>query len=213
MKRSIEKLRVEYGNASLLEEELCANPLDQFERWFKDAIDAQIFEPNGMTLATVSSLGKPSSRIVLLKKMDKKGFVFFTDYSSRKGEQLEGTPFASLTFWWREIFRQVCIEGYVKKVSRQDSLNYFKKRPRGAQIAARTSFQSEPLSSRMELEEAFNRHQRVLEGKKIPCPARWGGYCVIPERMEFWQGRMNRLHDRFLYVKVEEEWVITRLAP
>lgn len=213
MKLSIEKLRIEYGSASLLEEALHPNPMKQFERWFKETLKAKIFEPNAMTLATVSYLGKPSSRTVLLKQIDENGFVFFTDYQSRKGLQLETCPFGSLTFWWREIYRQVCIEGKVKKISREASRLYFEKRPRGAQIAAHASQQSIPLASRFELEEVYARIKKRFAGKKIPCPSHWGGYCLIPDRIEFWQGKENRLHDRFLYVKANGEWTLTRLSP
>lgn len=213
MRRSIEKLRVEYGNDELLEGTLHPNPIDQFLIWFEKAIEAQLFEPNGMTLATVSTSGRPSSRTVLLKKVDREGFVFFTDYQSRKAQQLAQIPFAALNFWWREIFRQVCIEGVIEKISRQEVRKYFEKRPRGAQIAVHASVQSSPLASRMEIEEAFDRLTKKYRGKRIPCPVHWGGYRLIPERFEFWQGRANRLHDRFVYIKAEGDWIFTRLSP
>lgn len=213
MKRSIERLRVEYGSDALVEEKLKEDPIVQFENWLQEAIVAGLFEPNGMVLSTISPLGKPTSRTVLLKKFDAKGFIFFTDSRSRKGEHLEEKPFAALTFWWREIFRQICIEGEVKKISREEVRCYFNKRPRGAQIAVHASTQSSPLASRIELEETFQRLQVHFKGKPIPCPTYWCGYRLIPDRMEFWQGRANRLHDRIVYIKVNDEWIFSRLSP
>ncbi|MFZ0565663.1 MAG: pyridoxamine 5'-phosphate oxidase [Chlamydiales bacterium] len=213
MKQSIEKLRHEYGEVPLLEKELHSDPLKQFSIWLEEAIQAEIMEPNAMVLATVSTTGRPSSRTVLLKKVDKRGLVFFTDSLSRKGTQLKAFPFASLTFWWREMYRQVCIEGEVKAATRKEVLAYFHKRPRGAQLAACSSEQGTPLASRFQLEETYRRLQKKYVGKNIPCPQRWGGFRVIPDRIEFWQGRKNRLHDRFLYVRTDGEWVLTRLSP
>lgn len=211
--KSLQKLRQEYGNIPLLEDQLHLNPTEQFLQWLTEASKAKLIEPNAMVLSTVSSSGHPSSRTVLLKGVDKRGFSFFTRYTSRKGEQLELHPYASLTFWWKEIYRQVNLEGSVKKLPRKESLDYFHKRPRGAQIAALASHQSEPLASRLELEEAFQRLTKKYRGKEIPCPKDWGGYILLPERFEFWQGRQNRLHDRFLYVKIDGEWIFSRLAP
>ncbi|MFN0065496.1 MAG: pyridoxamine 5'-phosphate oxidase [Chlamydiales bacterium] len=208
---SYEKLRVEYGNCPFEEKTLNIDPLQQFTHWFQEAVKADVFEPNGMALATVSPVGQPCSRIVLLKKLDQKGFIFFTNYTSRKGEQLAHSPRASLTFWWREIFRQVSIEGVVKKVSRKLSREYFAKRPRGAQIAATLSTQSKPIVNN--LQQEFREFQKKCRGKEIACPTTWGGYRLLPERIEFWQGRKNRLHDRFLYVKTNGSWVVSRLAP
>jgi pyridoxamine 5'-phosphate oxidase len=213
MKLSIEKLRWEYGNTPLLEENLHADPVKQFTFWLKEAIESKVVEPNGMTLSTLSGLHQPSGRTVLLKNVDHQGFVFFTNYGSRKGEQLSQNAQASLTFWWREIYRQVSIEGRVTKTSRKTSLDYFKRRPRGAQLAAWVSSQSAPLASREELEETFKDFEKRYKRKEIPCPKNWGGYRLHPERMEFWQGRKDRLHDRFLYVLVEEEWLFSRLFP
>lgn len=213
MKRSIEKLRLEYGNTPLLEEALHPDPLHQFQSWFNDALEAEVMEPNGMILATVTSAGRPASRTVLLKKMDGEGFCFYSHYTSRKGEHLDLHPFGALTFWWKELFRQVNIEGTVQKTSRQDSADYFSKRPKGAQLAAHASNQSTPLASREQLEEVFERLQKKYRGKEVPLPKDWGGYRLMPERMEFWQGRQNRLHDRFVYVKAEGSWLLTRLSP
>lgn len=213
MKGSIEKLRFEYGNTPLLEENLLAHPVEQFCMWIQEALKAKVMEPNAMTLATVTATGRPTSRNVLLKEISPKGFVFFTHYTSRKGEHLLHHPYAALTFWWKEIYRQVNVEGTVKKVSRREAVAYFKQRPRGAQIAAHASQQSAPLASRAEIESSFKVLKEKYKGKVVPCPQAWGGYRVIPERIEFWQGRQNRLHDRFLYVKTDGEWILTRLSP
>jgi pyridoxamine 5'-phosphate oxidase len=211
--KNIETLRHDYGNTPLIEKALHSNPLIQFEKWFQEALKAQVFEPNGMVLATVSSVGRPSSRTVLLKRLNAEGFGFFTDYESRKGEHLTLHPYGSLTFWWKEIYRQVNIEGEVMKMPLSEGEAYFRKRPKNAQIAARASHQSAPLASREALEEEFDRLQKTYRGKVVQKPKRWGGYLLLPERVEFWQGRKNRLHDRFLYVKVDNEWIISRLSP
>lgn len=213
MKRSIEKLRLEYGNANLSEEGLANNPIQQFQLWLNEAIEAKIMEPNGMTLATVSSLCRPASRTVLLKSIDKRGLRFYTSYASRKGEHLRLHPYASATFWWKEIYRQVNFEGKIKKLTRKESITYFHTRPKGAQLAALASSQSVPLASRTELEKIFEQLQKTYRSAVVPCPRKWGGYLLEPERVEFWQGRKNRLHDRFLYVKANGDWIITRLSP
>jgi pyridoxamine 5'-phosphate oxidase len=211
--RSIEKLRLEYGNMPLFEEDLKPDPLQQFGQWLYEAIDAEVMEPNGFVLATVSSAGHPATRTVLLKRLEKRGLSFFTNYESRKGEHLRLHPHAAATFWWKEIFRQVNLEGRVIKLASEESAAYFAKRPRGAQLAALASIQSSPLASRAGLEEVFERLKKDYRGRKIPCPKEWGGYLFEPERVEFWQGRQNRLHDRFLYAKANEDWIVTRLSP
>jgi pyridoxamine 5'-phosphate oxidase len=213
MKRSIEKIRYEYGNTPLLEKELKQDPMQQFQQWLNEAIDADVMEPNGMILATISSADRPSSRTVLLKGVDQRGLCFYTSYASRKGEHLRLHPYASATFWWKEIYRQVNVEGKVDVLTRKQSSSYFHKRPKGAQLAASASVQSAPLASRAELEEVFERLQKKYRGREVPCPKDWGGYCLTPERIEFWQGRKNRLHDRFLYVKTNGSWLMTRLSP
>lgn len=212
MKQSISKLRIEYGTVTLREKNLKSDPLDEFSLWLKEAIKSKCFEANGMTLSTVSELGRASSRVVLLKKLDH-GFVFYTNYESRKAKQLQINPFASLTFWWKEIYRQVTIEGKIEKITRKESSEYFATRPRGAQIAALASMQSNPLTSRSELEEIFARIKKKYRGKTIDCPKNWGGFRLVPERIEFWQGHLNRLHDRFLYVKADGDWFLSRLFP
>ncbi len=211
MKRSIEKIRSEYQDAPLVE--LKPDPIVQFQLWLEEACRAEVMEPNGMTLSTLSEGGRPTARTVLLKKVDRKGFVFFTHYGSRKGRHLERHHFGALTFWWRELYRQVCVEGNIERTPRKESLLYFKKRPRGAQLAALASDQSEPLLSRADLEESFARLKRDYRGKEIPCPKNWGGYRLVPERVEFWKGQKNRLHDRFVYVKTKSDWLFTRLYP
>ncbi len=213
MKRSIEKLRCEYGNEPLLEGELEIDPVVQFQKWLEDAIQAAVFEPNGMVLATVSSAGHPASRTVLLKKIDKRGLCFYTGSESRKGEHLRLHPYASVTFWWKEIYRQVNIEGAIVKIPRSEAIRYFHQRPKKAQVAALASNQSAPLASRDELEEAYNRLSKKYRGREVPCPSTWTGYRLEPERIEFWQGRASRLHDRFLYVKTDGAWLFTRLSP
>lgn len=213
MKRSIEKIRFEYGNTPLLEEELKKDPMQQFEQWLNEAIESDVMEPNGMVIATISSADRPSTRTVLLKGLDKKGLKFYTSHVSRKAEHLRLHPYVSATFWWKEIYRQVNFEGKVKKLNRSESALYFQKRPRGAKLAALASTQSAPLASRAGLEEVFERLQKKYRGKEIPCPKDWGGYRLEPERVEFWQGRQNRLHDRFVFVKSNSDWIVTRLSP
>jgi pyridoxamine 5'-phosphate oxidase len=213
MKQSIEKLRQEYCNRALEEDMLSKDPFIQFTRWLNVAIKSKELDPNSMTLSTVSPLGHPSSRNVLLKKVDEKGLVFFTNYDSRKAEQIKANPHAALAFLWKITSRQILVEGKLKKVTRKEVEEYFKSRPRGAQIAAHASKQSAPLASRLELESAFREIQQRYRGKKIPCPPTWGGYRLIPHRFEFWQGRKDRMHDRFLYVLVNNQWIISRLSP
>ncbi len=213
MKPSIEKLRIEYGNHSLLDEDLDENPYRLFEKWLIQAIRAQVFEPNGMVLSTLGLCTGPSARTVLLKQFDERGFIFYTNRYSRKGEQLAEDPRAALTFWWREIYRQVTVEGTVSFLSKKETESYFAKRPRGSQLAAHASLQSQPLTSRTELEERFRALKKQYQGKKIPCPENWSGYCLIPHRFEFWQGRKDRLHDRVLFVYAGEEWLMSRLFP
>ncbi len=210
MKHSIEKLRLEYGNRPLLAVE--SDPLQQFHLWLDDAIACDVMEPNGMSLATLDGK-QPTLRTVLLKQLDDKGFVFFTHYGSRKGQHLANQSKAALNFWWREIYRQVSVEGRVEKVTRKESVAYFSTRPKGAQLAAHASSQSKILQSRDLLEKEFAKLKKMHVGKSIPCPSSWGGYRLIPERIEFWQGRKNRLHDRFVYVKTSGKWSHNRLAP
>ncbi len=190
------------------------NPIKQFMEWFTDAISSGARFPEAMTLATVSREGKPSARVVLLKDVDDHGFVFYTNRMSRKGKELEIMPFAALVFHWNALERQIRIEGNVGKVSEEESEEYFRTRQRLSQISATISRQSEVISSREELEQLARNAEILYDGKNVPKPKHWGGYRVKPERIEFWQGREGRLHDRIEYRLLESGvWLIRRLAP
>ncbi|MBK9399364.1 MAG: pyridoxamine 5'-phosphate oxidase [Bacteroidetes bacterium] len=204
--------RIQYDKGILSENHLLENPLDQFEAWMKEAIAAGVFEPNAVDLSTVND-GRPSSRIVLLKGVDKRGFVFYTNYDSRKGKEMAESPFVSLNFFWTLQARQVRIEGRIEKVSPEESDAYFASRPRDSQIGAWASAQSTVIKSREIIESNIAQLEKQYEGKDIPRPAHWGGYIVLPDRIEFWQGRPNRLHDRFLYEDSPTGWMVFRLAP
>jgi len=209
---NIADLRQEYMRAGLAETDAHADPLLQFERWFKDALAAQLPLANAMTLATVSDAGAPDARIVLLKGVEHGGFVFYTNYGSRKGRQLRGKPLACLVFLWTQLERQVRIEGSVEKVAAADSDAYFATRPAGARLSARASAQSAVVTGREQLEKAVDMEKK-MHGDNPPRPPTWGGYRVMPARIEFWQGRENRLHDRLLYSRTKDAWKIERLAP
>ncbi len=198
--------------AGLAEADASPDPLVQFERWFKDALAASLPLANAMTLATVSPEGKPDARVVLLKGVEGGGFVFYTNYQSRKGLQLAAHPQACLVFLWTQLERQVRIEGKVEKVSAAESEKYFLSRPVGARLSASASAQSEVVAGRSFL-EAEVKKIKTLHGDNPPRPAHWGGYRVVAARIEFWQGRENRLHDRLLYTSVQDAWKIERLAP
>lgn len=204
--------RIQYDKGILSENHLLENPLDQFEAWMKEAIAAGVSEPNAVDLSTVNE-GRPSSRIVLLKGVDKRGFVFYTNYDSRKGKEMAESPFVSLNFFWTLQARQVRIEGRIEKVSPEESDAYFASRPRESQIGAWASAQSSVIKNREVIEENITQLEKQYEGKDIPRPAHWGGYIVLPDRIEFWQGRPNRLHDRFLYEDSPTGWMVFRLAP
>ena len=206
-------LRRDYALSSLLETDVDPDPIRQFERWFADAVAAQVLEPNAMTLATASRDGVPSARIVLLKGVDAQGFVFFTDYRSRKGAELSENPLAALTFLWKEIERQVRITGSVSRVSTQESDAYFRTRPPGSRLGAWASHQSAVLASREELEARVQDVIGRFPDGDVPLPPHWGGFRVAPDEIEFWQGRPDRLHDRLLYRRGERGWEISRLSP
>ena len=198
--------------AGLAESDAHPDPMLQFERWFKDALAASLPLANAMTLATVAAEGAPDARVVLLKGVEGGGFVFYTNYQSRKGRQLAARPEACLVFLWTQLERQVRIEGKVEKVSAPDSDRYFSSRPVGARLSARASSQSSVVEGR-EILEAEMQKQKAEHGENPPRPANWGGYRVMPSRIEFWQGRENRLHDRLLYTARGGAWAIERLAP
>ena len=208
--------REEYTRAGLDLPDLAASPFDQFRLWFEQACAAKIPEPNAMTLCTVGADGMPSARTVLLKAYDERGFVFFTNYTGRKAVQIRENPRAALLFPWVTLERQVAIEGRVEKISAAESLKYFISRPRGSQLGAWVSHQSSVISSRSILLKKLDEMKRKFSEGKVPLPDFWGGYRVVPARIEFWQGRPNRLHDRFEYTREDEKssvWAINRLAP
>lgn len=205
--------REEYKTGELNESGMKANPIEQFQLWLQAAIDSKIPEPNAMTIATCTANGKPSARVVLLKEINKSGFVFFTNYLSRKGRELLENPFAALVFDWHSIERQVRVEGRVERLPVHDSDTYFNERPREAQIGAWSSPQSKILNNREELEQRQVSFEEKFNNRKIFRPSNWGGFILLPATIEFWQGRPGRLHDRLVYLRTEEGWTLHRLAP
>ncbi|MGV3539565.1 MAG: pyridoxamine 5'-phosphate oxidase [Rufibacter sp.] len=212
---SLADIRINYSLKSLTPEAVASDPLQQFNTWMQEAISAKADEATAMTLSTADAQGKPTARVVLLKEVNEEGFVFYTNYESRKGQQLAENPFASLTFFWPVLERQVRIEGRVQRVPEATSDAYFHSRPRGSQIGAWSSPQSQTIADRTILENLEQEYTQKFEGQNpVPRPAHWGGYVVIPERVEFWQGRPNRLHDRLVYERNgESSWSLQRLAP
>lgn len=210
----LSSLRQQYGSYSLRKRELDPNPLKQFELWFHQAMEAELIEPNAMTLATVSPQGRPSMRTVLLKIFDEKGYVFFSNYKSKKAYDLEHNPNAALHFAWLGLERQVKIQGKIEKISHAESLKYFLSRPKGSQIGAWVSHQSEVISTRSILESKFQELKAKFAQGEVPFPSFWGGYRLVPDVIEFWQGGKDRLHDRFEYtLQNNGSWNIERLAP
>ncbi|WP_293741953.1 pyridoxamine 5'-phosphate oxidase [uncultured Pedobacter sp.] len=209
----LQNLRQDYKSASLDESDVDPDPIVQFQNWFKHAVDAQIYEPNVMTLATADKAGRPDARIVLLKGVDKDGFRFFTNYLSAKGKALKRNPYAALVFFWPDLERQVRIEGTVEKLDKETSEAYFNTRPIASQIGAVVSPQSQIIPNRAFLEEKVEELKAKSTEKGIVKPAHWGGYIVKPTRIEFWQGRRSRLHDRINFELVKGSWTKTRLAP
>jgi pyridoxamine 5'-phosphate oxidase len=211
---NVARLRQEYTRAGLKESDADPDPIEQFRRWFDEALVADLHEPNAMTLATATPDGRPSARIVLLKGFDGRGIVFYTNYEGRKGWELETNPYAALNFYWGELERQVRIEGHVSRISEEESDAYFAGRPRGSQLGAWVSEQSRPVRDRDALEERLHALEAEYEDREVPRPPFWGGYRVEPETIEFWQGRENRLHDRLRYCRSETgEWRRERLQP
>lgn len=211
---SIAGMRKIYQLETLLEKDMDKDPIKQFEAWWQYAILSKIDEPNGMSLATCSASGKPSVRTVLLKGLRENGFIFFTNYESRKGKEIEENPFVALLFFWKELERQVRIEGRIQKISVEESDEYFSERPRESQVGAWSSPQSTVIDSREFLQEKIQKYQEQFGAGEIPRPGYWGGYIVKPCSMEFWQGRPGRLHDRLQYTLDENNsWIIKRLAP
>lgn len=210
---SIADLRLEYSHATLSEHDVDADPIHQFGQWFKEALAAEVSEPNAMNLATIGNLGRPSARIVLLKDFDAQGFTWFTNYNSRKGQDLLQHPYAALTFYWGELERQIRIEGTVTRVTEKESEDYFNIRPIKSRLGAIASDQSKTIESRASLEEKFETAVATF-GDAPPRPLHWGGYRLKPELIEFWQGRRSRLHDRVLYTLLSDgTWQRVRLQP
>ena len=208
------RLRKEYTSAGLTESAADPDPIAQFRRWFDTAIGADLHEPNAMTLATATPEGRPSARIVLLKGFDERGFVFYTSYEGRKSEEIEANPRCALVFYWGELERQVRVEGGVSRIPEEESDEYFGSRPRGSQLGAWASEQSRPVEGRDPLEERLRNLEAEYEGREVLRPPFWGGYRVEPEVIEFWQGRENRLHDRLVYRRSDDDgWSRKRLQP
>jgi pyridoxamine 5'-phosphate oxidase len=206
-------LRKDYGQARLDEDDVADDPVVQFTRWFEEALKAEVNEPNAMSLATVGEDGRPTSRIVLVKQFDERGFTWYTNYASQKGKQLESMPFAALLFFWSELERQVRIEGRVERTSAEESDKYFNSRPLKSRLSAIASEQSEPIANRAALEEHYEEVARQY-GEAPPRPQHWGGFRLVPERIEFWQGRRSRFHDRIVYTRQEDgRWTRQRLQP
>ena len=210
----LSKMRQEYVSKGLHKEDLSLNPFKQFEKWFNQALDAELIEPNALTLSTVGLDLKPTQRTVLLKMYDENGFVFFSNYKSRKSKNIDENPNVSAHFAWLGLERQVRIEGMIKKISKGESMKYFLSRPKGSQLGAWVSHQSKIVNSRSVLEAKFDEMRKKFSKGEIPFPSFWGGYQIVPTYFEFWQGGLNRLHDRFVYeLKEDNNWEINRLEP
>ena len=211
---SISELRREYADQGLSERDLDPDPIVQFQGWFAQALAAELPDANAMTLATCDAAGRPSARVVLLKEVDELGFVFFTNYGSRKGKELAANPRAALIFFWSALDRQVCVGGRVSEISREESEAYFATRPRASQLAAWVAVQSSVVASRAALEDKMRDLENEYAGGSVTTPPQWGGYVLAPDEIEFWQGRPSRLHDRLRYVRQDNgAWRIERLAP
>ncbi|MBS1560664.1 MAG: pyridoxamine 5'-phosphate oxidase [Bacteroidetes bacterium] len=210
----IAALRKEYSREELTESSVSSSPFEQFSRWFDEAMAAELPEPTAMTLATVSESGQPSARVVLLKGITDRGFIFYSNYASHKGQDLDATPLAALLFFWPELERQIRIEGWVEQLTSEESNAYFSTRPLASQIGAWASEQSSVVPSKAFLEQRYAEMQQRFADGTVPLPPTWGGYRVIPATFEFWQGRPSRMHDRIRYRRNEEDgWEIERLSP
>ncbi len=211
---SLADIRTDYKKASLNEKDVAEDPFSQFNKWFEEVLHSEVTESNAMTLATVGKTGLPSARVVLLKGVEEQGFYFYTNYSSQKAKELADNPQAALVFFWKELQRQVRIQGTVTKATEEQSDRYFLSRPRGSQLGAWSSPQSQPIASRDFLEKKVRETTIRFEKEPLYRPAFWGGYCLYPLTVEFWQGRPNRLHDRIVYTRAANgNWEIQRLAP
>jgi pyridoxamine 5'-phosphate oxidase len=206
-------LRRDYARAGLAEADVDADPFAQVRRWLHEALDAGVVEPNAMTLATADASGVPSARTVLLKGLDDRGFVFFTSYESRKGRELAENPRAAIVLPWLALERQICVTGSVERVSREETADYFRQRPRMSQLGAWTSPQSQVIASRSELDVRLAEVTARFEGLDVTPPDTWGGYRLVPDAIELWQGRTSRLHDRLRYRRIDGAWTLERLAP
>ena len=212
--KPISEIRTEYTKASLDQSTIEKNPIVQFEKWFHEALEAEVMEANAMTLSTVTESGRPTTRIVLLKGIEQNKFLFYTNYQSQKGKELDNNPACALTFFWPELERQVRIEGISERLESSVSKVYFQSRPRSSQVGAWASPQSTIIKDRSLLEERAREIEKRFAGKEtLPKPNQWGGYAIEPHEIEFWQGRPSRLHDRIVYYRSENEWVVHRLAP
>ncbi len=212
--KPISELRTEYTKATLDQATVDKNPIAQFEKWFHEALEAEVLEANAMTLSTVTESGRPTARIVLLKGIEQNKFLFYTNYQSQKGKELDNNPACALTFFWPELERQVRIEGISERLESSVSEAYFQSRPRSSQVGAWASPQSSIIKDRSLLEVRAREIEKRFAGNEIlPKPNQWGGYAIEPFEIEFWQGRPSRLHDRIVYYKSENQWVIHRLAP
>ena len=211
---SVADLRKDYRLKTLEIEDLSPDPIEQFDRWWQEVLAAEIPEPNGMTLATATPQGKPSARIVLLKGFDERGFVFYSNSLSRKGQEIEANPQAALVFWWEPLERQVRIEGVIEPIVPAESDAYFQSRPKSSRLGAWASEQSQVIKGRTELESRLRQlEEQYADTEIVPRPPHWGGLRLVPDRIEFWQGRPSRLHDRLCYLKQSREWSIVRLSP
>lgn len=213
MNRDLHSIRRDYQFDDLLEEHAGQDPLALFDTWLEKAIDACPDDPTAMVLSTLDAKGFPHARVVLLKQRNDAGFSFFSNYDSEKGQQLAQNNQACMTFFWPALSRQIRVEGTIEKVAKSVSEDYFASRPRGSQLAARTSKQSMVIANRDALQQAFNEEEQAFEGQDVPCPENWGGYVLKPTFIEFWQGRPSRLHDRICFTQQGDDWLITRKAP